>query len=385
MTSPPPTTTNLAIYITPTASLEPQHRPHPPAPEANETLVRIAFSGLNPADIKHGRQLGIRDTVAGYDFSGTVLRAGARSKFQIGDRIAGCTPSSLGRPPQFGTHQDYAVVPDGMAWKVPDNGSLPFDHAACLAVSARTAADAVFNHLRYPLPPGGCEGEPEGGRDKEGKEGKEEQEKEKEQLPALLVWGGASSLGFMAVQFARAAGAKHILTTASPAHHGALRELGATRCFDYREPGVVDEIRAAAAAAGVRLTRVFDAVGSPEQRTGEMAFACCAEEEGEEEVIKVCSTIYPGALMPLASLELPFSFTPPGAGGEVVTVPPRLEGAERVFKALEWAVGNYGKAFRIPTVEVVDKPVGELVRELEERCERGASFRKVCFKHPFRE
>ncbi|KAB2568977.1 Trans-enoyl reductase ccsC, partial [Lasiodiplodia theobromae] len=336
-----------------------------PAPEANHTLVRIAFSGLNPADIKHGRQLGIRDTVAGYDFSGTVVGAGPGSRFSVGDRIAGCTPSSLGRPPHFGTHQDYAIVPDGMAWKLPDDGSLPLEDAACMAVSTRTAADVVFNHLRYPLP-----GESFGNQ----------------ALPALLVWGGASSLGFMAIQFARAVGVKHIYTTASAANHAALRELGATRCFDYREPDVVDEIRKAAAAEvpGGRLTRIFDAVGDPGQRTGEMAFACAGEGE-QEEVIKVCSTIYPGALMPLASLELPFSFSPPGAEGKVVTVPPRPEEAARVFEALEWAVGNYGRAFKIPTVEVVDKPVGELVRELEERCERGASFRKVCFKHPFRE
>lgn len=358
MTSP-----NLAIYITPTATLSARTLPHPPpAPGPSQTLVRIAFSGLNPADIKHGRQLGIVDTVAGYDFSGTVERAGPDSKFRVGDRIAGCTPSSLGRPPHYGTHQDYAIVPDGMAFAVP--ADLPLDHAACLAVSTRTAADAVFNHLRYPLPG-------EGG------------DKQEQELPALLVWGGASSLGFMAIQFARAAGVRRIYATASPANHAALRELGATRCFDYRAPGVVDEIRQAAAAEGLRLTRIFDAVGSPEQGTGEMAFACAEGEQ--EEVIKVCSTIYPGALMPLASLELPFSFSPPGAGGKVVTVPPRPEEAARVFKALEWAVGNYGKAFKIPTVEVVDKPVGELVRELEERCEKGASFRKVCFKHPFRE
>lgn len=52
-----------------------------------------------------------------------------------------------------------------------------------------------------------------------------------------------------------------------------------------------------------------------------------------------------GALMPVAALEMPFSFVPLGAGGRIVTVPSRLEGAERARKALEWAVVGYGVAF----------------------------------------
>ncbi|KAL1636184.1 hypothetical protein SLS58_009878 [Diplodia intermedia] len=396
MTSNPPdtTTTNPAIWVTSTAALEPP----PPAPGPGETLVRVAYSGINPADVKLGRHLGIRDTVAGYDYSGTVVRAGAGSKFAAGDRIAGCTPCSMGRPPHFGTHQDHVLAPDAMVWRVPDendDGSsrLPLDHAACLAVSARTAADAVFNLLRYPLPadddavlpsPG-----PAGGHDAINREKEEKERDQKENdLPALLVWGGGSSLGFMAIQFARAAGARRIFATASPAHHGALRELGATACFDYRDGDVVARVRgeAAAATGGVGITRVFDAVGDAAQGTAEKAFACAGSAAGEDvdDVIRVCSTAHPGALVPLATLELPFSFSPPGAGGEVVTVPPRPEGAARVVRALEWAVRGYGKAFRIPTVEVVEgRPVAELVRYLEERCEAGARFRKVCLKHPF--
>ncbi|KKY13086.1 putative alcohol dehydrogenase [Diplodia seriata] len=215
MTSKLPTTTTTrpAIWVTSTAALEVRHLPPPPAPGPGETLVRVAYSGINPADVKLGRLLGIRDTVAGFDYSGTVIRAGAGSKFAVGDRIAGCTPCSIGRSPHFGTHQDHVLAPDAMAWRLADDGSLPLGHAACLAVSARTAADAVFNLLRYPLPaddavlPSSAAGHDT-----------INQEKEKgNDLPALLVWGAASSLGFMAIQFTRAAGTSHIFATASPA------------------------------------------------------------------------------------------------------------------------------------------------------------------------
>lgn len=49
-----------------------------------------------------------------------------------------------------------------------------------------------------------------------------------------------------------------VLTTCSPAHHDAVRALGAAHVFDYHDPDVVDEIRRAAPG----LRHVFDNIGN---------------------------------------------------------------------------------------------------------------------------
>ncbi|KAL1637761.1 putative secondary metabolism biosynthetic enzyme [Neofusicoccum ribis] len=348
-------TNNTAIWINSEAGLEVKQYDNLPEPKGEFTLVEVAYSGINPADVKHGRLLGIRNTVAGYDFSGTVVKAGPGSKHRVGDKIAGCTPSGIGRPAEYGTHQDYAIAPDGMTFAIPEN--LPVDHAGCLAVSVRTAADTIFNLLEYPLP---------------------DESSSDTRHPALLVWGGASSLGFMAIQFAKATGARPIFTTASPANHAALKDLGATECFDYKDPDVVSKIKKAASEYGVSLERIFDAVGSPEQRTADTAMQC-----GTESSIGVCSTNHPTLKMPVASLELPFTIQLPGMD-KTVTIPARPEQAARVFKAINWAVRNYGAHFRIPTVEVFGGRIQECVAYLEAKAAQGSNFRKVCFQHPFK-
>ncbi|KAH7025586.1 alcohol dehydrogenase, partial [Macrophomina phaseolina] len=347
------TVPNEAIWVNSQAGLEVKHFSALPEPDRAQVLVQVEYSGINPADVKHGRELGIRDTVAGYDFSGTITEVGPGSKYSVGDRIAGCTPSSIGRPAHFGTHQNFLIATDQLTFPIPEN--LPLDHAACLSVSVRTAADAFFNLLEYPLPDESRPGDVQ---------------------PPLLIWGGASSLGFMTIQFARAIGVRHIFTTASPANHAALRELGATHTFDYRDPHVVSTIRDAAANAGISLGRIFDAVGNSQQKTADTAVQC-----GTESAIFISSTVHPKAKMPVATLDLPFTIQLPGTA-KIITIPPLPEKAARVRKALDWVLKSYGDGFRIPNVEVVEGTIDGNLRYLEEHCAQGSSFRKVCFKHP---
>ncbi|WP_117211172.1 NAD(P)H-quinone oxidoreductase [Allorhizocola rhizosphaerae] len=48
----------------------------------------------------------------------------------------------------------------------------------------------------------------------------------------ILIHGGGSGIGTFAIQYARALGAR-VITTARPAKHAALMELGADVCLDY--------------------------------------------------------------------------------------------------------------------------------------------------------
>jgi NADPH:quinone reductase-like Zn-dependent oxidoreductase len=88
---------------------------------------------------------------------------------------------------------------------------------------AHTAADALFNVIGLGLPAAGV-----AGVDPVGK--------------GILIWGGASSVGVMAIQLAKAAGLQHIFITASAKNHKILQELEATHYFNYTSHTIVKDI-----------------------------------------------------------------------------------------------------------------------------------------------
>ena len=81
----------------------------------------------------------------------------------------------------------------------------------------------------------------------------------------ILIWGGASSVGQYALQVLKHWGYRNLLATASPRHHAALRELGATHVFDYRDSGAVEAIVGAASTGKTKTPAVpfiLDCIGS---------------------------------------------------------------------------------------------------------------------------
>jgi NADPH:quinone reductase-like Zn-dependent oxidoreductase len=76
---------------------------------------------------------------------------------------------------------------------------------------------------------------------------------------ALLVWGGASQVGSMAVQMGAALGFT-VYATASPGQHAYVKSLGAAEVFDYKSASVVDDIVAAVKKAGKKITQGIDAI-----------------------------------------------------------------------------------------------------------------------------
>lgn len=335
-------------------------------PGPGQSLVRVQYSGINPADYKHSQELSINDTVTGYDYSGTVLSTGPGSAFTLGDKIAGSNATTLGRPQHQGAHQDILVADEDMAFAVPPH--LPLPHAACLTVIVRTAADA-FIHLRLPNPL---------------------QPAPASSVGPLLVWGGASAVGLAAIQLARAAGIHPILTTASPANHELLLRLGATRCFDYRAPDVVEQVRAYLAAEHPRapLRKIFDAVSVPPkqegvQHTTELAVACAGDGaggDGDGEVDVVTASPWKNYIMPIGCPERRFEgIAIPG--GQRLVLEPRLEDAKLGRSVLAWVVQNYGTRFEMPKVEIVP---GSTALQQVLKAGEGAvgSFGKIVIEHP---
>jgi putative PIG3 family NAD(P)H quinone oxidoreductase len=76
---------------------------------------------------------------------------------------------------------------------------------------------------------------------------------------SLLVHGGGSGIGTFAIQFARALGAR-VFTTARPAKHEALRELGAELTIDYTVDEFEKVVREATDGRGVDV--ILDILGA---------------------------------------------------------------------------------------------------------------------------
>lgn len=125
--------------------------------------------------------------------------------------------SMLTQKPTNAAFQLYSTCIEHMVSVVPD--SLPLSKAVVLPVSVDTAIIALYIHLELPLP--SLRPSPIGKK--------------------ILIWGGSSSVGCSAIQFAVASGLE-VVATASRANHDFVKSLGATHVFDYKDPSVVDQL-----------------------------------------------------------------------------------------------------------------------------------------------
>lgn len=218
-----------AWYVAKQARLEAKPAPYT-APGANEIVVRNHAVAINPVDwaipilgsmmfpwIKP-------PTILGEDLAGEVAEVGPGvRRFTVGDRVvahAAGLNQNRNRASE-GAFQIYTVVSDHMASPIPD--AMPYESAAVLPLGLSTAACGLFQKdflaLRHPS----ADAKPAG--------------------KALVIWGGATSVGCNAIQLAAAG--YEVFTTASPRNFDYLRSLGPNQVFDYHAKTVVKEIIAA--------------------------------------------------------------------------------------------------------------------------------------------
>ena len=176
--------------------LEPANMPEP---QADEVLIRIHASSVNPVDYKtrEGKFPKVGEDqlpwIPGRDFAGVVEFGSFTSAFQRGDEVYGM--------PGFdrGTYADYVVARATEIARKPT--TLDLTEAASVPLAALTAWQGLFDHGG--LQPG----------------------------QSVLILGGAGGVGHMAVQFAKAKGAT-VIATASAQDVDFLRELGADQAFE---------------------------------------------------------------------------------------------------------------------------------------------------------
>ena len=226
-----------------------------PFPEINDNqiLIKSVAFAANPTDWKHSA-LGMaqKGAIAGSDASGVVEKVGKNVKgYESGDIVSTFMRGNY--TPKRGAFSEYIIADPVTTIKYdkagfnttdqPSVGTQPtglirsFEGAASVTLGLATVGLSFSHYLK--LNPA----------------------KETNKGSAILIWGGATATGFLAIQVAKLIYGLKVVTTASSKHHALLKQIGADATFDYKDKDVVEQIRK---YAGSSLKYALDTVSVPE-------------------------------------------------------------------------------------------------------------------------
>ncbi|AXL53462.1 putative oxidoreductase [Paraburkholderia caffeinilytica] len=197
-----------------------------PALSLGAVRVRIMAAALNRADLymlkgTYNPKLKPGDVYpAGMEFAGVVETSSPLApSMPVGTRVMGVT---------MGAFADYALCDPRMLLPVPDG--MTFEDAACLPIALATENDALVTQAGFTAG------------------------------QSVLVVGGTTSIGLLAIQLAKVLGASTVIaTTSSEAKRSALLEAGADVAINTATESLVDLVLAATDGKGVDVT--LDHVG----------------------------------------------------------------------------------------------------------------------------
>jgi NADPH2:quinone reductase len=208
-----------------------------PSPGPGEILVRVAAAGVNRPDIlqRQGHYPpppGASD-ILGLEIAGEVVQAGAGASHLIGQKVCALVAG--------GGYAEYCLAPTGTCLSVPPG--LSMIDAAAMPETLFTVWTNLF----------------ERGFAADG--------------DWVLVHGGTSGIGTMAIKLGALFGLKVVVTCGSEAKCARAREIGAFAAIDYRTEDFVEQVRELTGEQGV--TVVLDMVGGDYV---ERNLACLADE-----------------------------------------------------------------------------------------------------------
>lgn len=190
----------------------------------DEVLIRVAAAGVNRPDCLQRRGLyppppGASD-LPGLEVAGVVVRCGSGVRsLHEGDRVCALLAG--------GGYAQFVSAPAAQCLPVPSG--LGLTDSAVLPEAAFTVWTNVFERGRL------SRGE------------------------VLVVHGGASGIGTLAIQLGRARGARVFATVGNEAKATLAGQLGAERAIDYRQERFGEVVRAATAGHGADV--ILDIVG----------------------------------------------------------------------------------------------------------------------------
>lgn len=198
-----------------------------PVPQAGEVLVRVHATSINPLDYQIRRgdypESVPLPAITGHDVSGVVEAVGPGvTSFVPGDEVW-YTPQIF---QGSGSYAEYHVASETIIGKKP--AALSHLEAASLTLVGGTAWEALV--VRAGLRVG----------------------------ESILIHGGAGGVGHVAIQLAKAIGAR-VLTTARASNAEFVRGLGADVVIDYEKEDYVDAVLRETGGHGVDV--VFDTIG----------------------------------------------------------------------------------------------------------------------------
>lgn len=219
-----------AIVLTAFGGIENLQLQEVPVPtfDAGDLLVRVFASSINPLDyqIRRGDYPDYvpLPAIIGHDVSGVVERVGPGVvDFKPGDEVF-YTPKIFG--PKGGSYAEYNVVAQELVTHKPIN--LSHAQAASITLTGGTAWEALVTRVRL------------------------------QPAESILVHGGAGGVGTIAIQLAKAMGAR-VFTTCRGEQSDFLISLGADATIDYERSDYVEEIARLSGGGGVNV--VLDTIG----------------------------------------------------------------------------------------------------------------------------
>lgn len=180
-----------------------------PTPQAEEVVIRVAYSGVNRPDVL--QRAGLyrpppdASDLPGLEASGVVVAVGETvSQWQVGDQVCALLPG--------GGYAEYVATPAAHVLPVPQGMGLK--EAACLPETFFTVWSNVF--MRGGLRAG----------------------------ERFLVHGGSSGIGTTAIQLASVLGARVFATAGNAKKCAACEALGADRAINYHDEDFVEIVKA---------------------------------------------------------------------------------------------------------------------------------------------
>lgn len=195
-----------------------------PAPGEGEVLVQLDVAGINFSDIgwRQGKRGGTPPLIDGTEGAGTVAALGAGvSGLAEGDRVAYWNP-------KIGSYAEYATCPAFRVVKLPDG--MDFGTGAALMLQGFTAHYLVRSSCEV------LAGE------------------------TILFHAGAGGVGQIAIQIAKARGARVLVTVGSEAKAAYAKEIGADEAILYEQVDFAEAARDLTGGEGVHA--VYDSVGA---------------------------------------------------------------------------------------------------------------------------
>jgi putative PIG3 family NAD(P)H quinone oxidoreductase len=194
-----------------------------PRPGKGEVLVKVAAAGVNRPDVLQRKGLyppppGASD-IPGLEIAGTVVAAGQGSTHLIGTKVCALVAG--------GGYADYCVAPAGTCLPVPE--VLRMTEAAAMPETLFTVWINLF----------------ERGFASDG--------------DTVLVHGGTSGIGTMAIRLGTLFGLEVIVTCGSDEKCAAAIDLGAAHAINYQTTDFVDAVQRWTDGKGVAV--VLDMVG----------------------------------------------------------------------------------------------------------------------------